>query len=190
MGKEAYQEDWVRIGLDEDGTEAFLDQGGIVRDLETALYSVWLKHVPPQGSPTYHELESAVEGATKPGTMPHCLKQLIELDLVRGCSRTMTMIVCDRENGVLDAISFRFPDWTTIKEGSIIDMVRQTIVANFKERSVNLIPEELPLVLPEESDPVFSALNVDPTPSRRQTSNRYKLEPKGGARLKLERVDV
>ncbi len=179
---ETYREDWVAIGCDEDGTEAFLDEGAVVRDLETSLFTAWIKHVPLPGSRTYEELQHAFSGARKQGIAPHHVKQLVEIDLEKGLSRTLNLVVCDKQGSVLDTISFRFPDWSEIQEESIIGMAGRSVAARFlDERKPEYREEALK----------FSAPSVHPKPDRIQVAKPFRAQPTTPVgELKLQQVDV
>ncbi len=179
---ETCQEEWVAIGSDEDGTEAFLDESAIVRDFEAALFTAWVKHVPVQGSRTYEELQHALSGARKFGTSPHHVKQLVEIDLAKRLSRTLSLVVCDKLDTILDTISFRFPEWTEIQEDSIMDFVRGSIAERFPDDSDAT----------ERVEPLkFSAPKAAPKPERVEISKTLKDAPPDSVdTLKLEQVDV
>jgi len=179
----SYKEAWVDVGVDEDGTEAFLDENGIVRDLENALFKVWIKHVPPPGSRTYAEMEQALKASHKSGRSPHHVKLLAEIDLPKGLSRTLNLVVCDREGAILDTISFRFPEWSKI-EDNIIDGVSSSIAARFPDA---------PRAEPRTESLRFRAPGVYVKPERIEVSRRYQIDKQqrtSGTSLKLQEVDV
>ncbi len=179
---EQSREDWVEIGIDDDGTGAFLDAGSIIRDLETTLFSVWMKHVPPPGSRTYGELERVLKPAKKNLAPPDHVKQLVEIDLARGLSRTTSLVVCDKADSVLEAISFRFPDWTNIDGDSIINNIKGIILNRFPD-AVSAPDVSFEFLSPKEH----------PKPDHVEISNRYRITNQTSdvrGKLKLEAVDV
>ena len=128
------KEEWIPIGIDDDGTQAFLDVNSIIRDLETiTLFTGWVKHVPSRASRTYGEIVRALKTAKKNLAPPDHVKQLIEIDFAKRLFRTLNLVVCDDRSRVLDVISFRFPDWTDIEMDSIIDKVRGKLQNRFPD---------------------------------------------------------
>jgi hypothetical protein len=176
-------EEWVAVGIDDDGTEAFLDAGSILRDLETtALFQVWVKHVPPEGSRTYAEISRVVEAAKKDAGKPGHVKQVIEINLAKEVSRNLSLIVCDNQGATLDVINFRFPDWAIIERESIIDKVREILLNRFPDATGGY---KGPLK--------FSAPGVHLKPERVETSNRYRIVPQSSelsSKFRLEKVDL
>ncbi len=180
---EPNREEWEEIGADDDGTAAYVDPKGIVRDLETSLLTVWVKLVPLQGSQTLAEIERALQSAQKHGT-PAYVKQLIEIDLPRGLSRMINLVVCDKHGAVLDAISFRFPEWSMIEAESITDKLRESVAAKFPEVPMAAVPER---------SLKFSPPKVRVKPDRVEISKRYQISdatPGSGIKLRLDEVDI
>lgn len=177
------KEEWIAVGVDDDGTEAFLDTASIVRDLETTtLFKVWLKHVPPQGSKTYAELLRTVKTAKKKSSKPGYVKQVVEIHFARDVSRNLDLTVCDNQGGVIDVINFRFPDWARIERGSIIDKVRDTLFSRFPDATGG------------HKEPLkFTPPKVHPKPDRVEDSGRYRIhaeQPEVTGKLRLEQVDL
>jgi len=176
------KEEWIDLGIDDDGTEAFLDASSIVRGIETALCTAWMKHVPPQTSRTYKELAQALKTAKKHVAPPDHVRQFVEIDFVKGLSRTLNLVVCDKQGTNLDVISFRFPDWTKIDENSIIDKARATILDRFPDPAASR--SELLKFTPPE---------VHVKPERIEVSKRWRVADQPSnlrSKLKLEEVDV
>ncbi|MGD0233589.1 MAG: hypothetical protein ABSC55_03520 [Syntrophorhabdales bacterium] len=176
------KEEWIDLGIDDDGTEAFLDASSIVRDLETTLCTAWMKHIPPQTSRTYKELAQALKIAKKDVAPPDHVRQFVEIDCVKGLSRTLNLVVCDKQDTNLDVISFRFPDWTEIDENSIIDKARATILDRFPDRAEG------------SNEPLkFTPPRVHVKPERIEVSKRWRIADQPSdlrGKLKLEEVDV
>jgi hypothetical protein len=180
---EAGKEEWVTVGIDDDGTEAYLDAASIVRDLETTtLFKVWLKHVPPQGSRTYTEILAVVKAPKKGSGKPGHVKQMVEIDFAKDMSRNLHLIVCDNQGGILDVIDFRYPDWATIERGSIIDEVRDALFSRFPDATGG------------HKEPLkFTAPKVHPKVEHVEISNRYRIAAQPSApsgKLRLEEVDL
>ena len=135
------KEDWVPLGTDDDGTQAFLDIKGITRDLDTTtVFRAWVKHVLPSGSRTYSEILSLLRKAKKNKASPDHVKQVVEIDCAKDTSRNLHLVVCDKRSRILDVISFRFPEWTDIKEKSILERVQKSIKETFPDATQ--IPNE------------------------------------------------
>ena len=180
---ETGKEEWVAVGIDDDGTEAYLDAASIARDLETTtLFKVWLKHVPPQGSKAYAEIVQVIKAAKKDSGKPGHVKQVVEIDFANDMSRNLHLIVCDNQGGILDVIDFRYPDWATIERGSIIDEVRDALFSRFPDATVG------------HKEPLkFTAPKVHPKVERVEISNRYRIAAQPSApsgKLRLEEVDL
>jgi hypothetical protein len=127
-------EEWIPIGADDDGTQAFLDVKNITRDLDaTTVFKAWVKHVPPSGSRTYSEILSLLKKAKRNLASPDHVKQVVEVDCAKDVSRNLHLVVCDKQSRILDVISFRFPEWTDIKEKSILDRVKKSIRETFPD---------------------------------------------------------
>ena len=177
------KEEWLDIGIDDDGTETYLNAADIVRDLDTiTLFKVWLKHVPPQGSKTYAELLQTAKAAKNHSRKPSHVKQVVEIDFAKDMSRNLHLIVCDNQGGTIDVINFRFPDWARIERGSIIDKVRDTLFNRFPDATGG------------HKEPLkFSPPKVRVKPERVEVSNRYRIADQPSApsgKLKLEEVDL
>ncbi len=176
-------ENWVTIGIDDDGTEAYLDEANILRDLErTSLFRVCLKHVPREASRTYAELLQAVKTAKrKTGKVSH-VKQVVEIDFAKDASRNLHLVVCDRGGGIIDVINFRYPDWLSIERGSIVDKVRDALFNRFPDATGG------------SAEPLkFNQPRLYPKPEREETSNAYCAgaqvqQPIG--KLRLEKSDL
>jgi hypothetical protein len=180
---ETGKEEWVTVGIDDDGTEAYLDAASIVRDLETTtLFKVCLKHVPPQGSRAYAEIVQVVKAAKKDSGKPGHVKQVVEIDLAKDVSRNLHLIVCDNQGGILDVIDFRYPDWANIERGSIIDKVREALFSRFPDATGG------------HKEPLkFITTKVHPKIERVEISNRYRIaaQPSApGGKLQVEEVDL
>ena len=179
---EPNREEWVEIGADDDGTIVYVD-ANVVPDFETSVFTVWVKLVPLQESKTFAEIKRALESAHKRGT-PDYAKQLVEIDLPKGLSRMINLVVCDKNGAILDAISFRFPDWAPIEPDSITDRVRESIATKF--------PDVLTAALPERSLK-FVSPKVRVKPDRVEISKRYQISDTTsgeGSKLRLNEVDV
>jgi hypothetical protein len=177
------KEEWIGVGVDDDGTEAFLDAASIVRDLDpVTLFKVWLKHVPPQGSKTYAELQQMAKAAKKSSGKPGYVRQVVEIDFAKDMSRNLHIVVCDNQGATIDVIDFRFPDWARIERGSIMDNVRDTLFTKF------------PDAMGDHKEPLkFSAPKVHPKPEHIEVSNRYLINaqpPKPADKLRLEEIDL
>ena len=175
--------EWVAVGVDDDGTEAYLDAGSIVRDIEpVTLFKVCVMHVPPEGSRTYAELLEIVKAAKKNSGKPGHVKQVIEIDFAKDAFRNQHLIVCDQEGGILDVINFRYPDWANIERGSIIDKVREALFSRFPDATGG------------HKEPLkFSPPGVHLKPERVEVSNRYRINvqpPEGAGKLSLEEIDL
>jgi hypothetical protein len=137
MGMERIEpgmEEWMPIGADDDGTQAFLDVKNITQDLDTTtVFKAWVKHVMPSGSPSYREILGLLKKAKKNLASPDHVKQVVEIDCAKDVSRNLHLVVCDKQSRILDVISFRFPEWTGIKERSILDKVKKSIRETFPE---------------------------------------------------------
>lgn len=182
MRIEPDKEEWIDLGVDDDGTAAFLDANSIIRDLETALCTAWMKHVPPQTSRTYKELAQALKIAKKHVGPPDHVRQFVEIDFVKGLSRTLNLVVCDKQGIKLDVISFRFPDWTKIDEDSIIDKARATILDRFPDPGAS-----------RSESLKFTPRGVHVKPERIEVSKRWRVADQPSdlrGKLKLEEVDV
>jgi hypothetical protein len=180
---ETGREEWVTVGIDDDGTEAYLDSASIVRDLEaTTLFKVCLKHVPPQGSKAYAEIVQVIKAAKKDSGKPGHVKQVVEIDFARDMSRNLHLIVCDNQGGILDVINFRYPDWANIERGSIIDKVREALFSRFPDATGG------------HREPLkFSPPRVHLKPDHVEISNRYRIAaqpsvPSG--KMRLEEIDL
>ena len=177
------REEWVTVGIDDDGTEAYLDSASIVRDLEaTTLFKVCLKHVPPQGSKAYAEIVQVIKAAKKDSGKPGHVKQVVEIDFAKDMSRNLHLIVCDNQGGILDVINFRYPDWANIERGSIIDKVREALFSRFPDATGG------------HREPLkFSPPKVHLKPDHVEISNRYRIAaqpsvPSG--KMRLEEIDL
>ena len=128
-------EEWIPIGADDDGTQAFLDAKNIMRDLDaTTVFKAWVKHIPPSGSRSYMEILSLLKKAKKKNlASPEHVKQVVEIDCAKDVSRNLHLVVCDKQSRILDVVSFRFPEWTDIKERSILDKVKKSICETFPD---------------------------------------------------------
>jgi hypothetical protein len=170
-------QEWVAVGVDDDGTQAYLDAGSIVRDIEPAtLFKVCVMHVPPEGSRTYAELIEIVKAAKKNSSKPGHVKQVIEIDFAKDAFRDQHLIVCDKQGAVLNVINFRYPDWTNIERGSIIDKVRDDLFRRFPDATGG------------HAEPLkFSPSRAHLKPDRIEVSNRYRIdaEPSKPAGLPL-----
>jgi hypothetical protein len=137
MGMERIEpgmEEWIPIGADDDGTQAFLDVKNITRDLDTTtVFKAWVKHVMPSGSPSYKEIMGFLKKAKKNLASPDHVKQVVEIDCAKDVSRNLHLVVCDKQSRILDVISFRFPEWTGIKERGILDKVKESIRETFPD---------------------------------------------------------
>ncbi len=182
MRTDTYQGEWRAIGVDEDGTESYIDDGAVVRDADTSFFTVWMRHVPPEGSPTYAELCAALGPAcASRGEAPHHVRQLVEIDLAKDLSRTLRLVVCDEAGRVLDTIGFRRAEWTEIGTG-IMATVRESVAKKFPEAAIAI----------GRSDSLrFSAPKVHVKPERIEMSKRYRVSESSspsGTKLKLEEV--
>ena len=127
-------EDWVPIGTDDDGTHAFLDVNNVTQELDaTTVFKAWLKHVPPSGSRTFSMMRSLLTRPKKNHAAPDHIRQVVEIDCVKEISRTLHLVVCDRQNRVIDVINFRYPEWVDIAEKSILDRAKSSIKEAFPE---------------------------------------------------------
>jgi hypothetical protein len=180
---ETGKEEWLAVGIDDDGTEAYLDAASIVRDLETdTLFKACLKHIPPQGSRTYTEILQVVKTAKKDAGRPGHVKQVVEIDFAKDMSRNLHLIVCDSQGGILDVINFRYPDWAHIERGSIIDKARDALFTRFPDATGGH-KEPLKFVPPR----------VHPKPDRVELSNRYRIAAQPSApsdKLRLKEIDL
>jgi hypothetical protein len=125
-------EDWVPIGTDDDGTHAFLDVNNVTQELDaTTVFKAWLKHVPPSGSRTFSMMLSLLKRPEKNHAAPDHIRQVVEIDCAKERSRTLHLVVCDRQNRLIDVINFRFPEWSDIAEKSILDKAKSSIKEAF-----------------------------------------------------------
>jgi len=188
---EPSKEEWVPLGTDDDGTQAFLDVKSVTRDLDaTSIYRAWVKHVLPSGSRTYSEILSLLRKAKKNKASPDHVKQVIEIDCMKDVSRNLHLVVCDKQSRILDVISFRFPEWSEIKERSILEKVQKSIKETFPD-AIQIPNEPLqfrrprvavkPVDMESAEVPVLSAAPGQemPGPSTIQS-----------AKLKLQQADV
>ena len=179
---EPHREDWQEIGADDDGTIVYFDPK-VVRDFETSFFTVWVKLIPLEGSQTFVEIKRALESQQKRGT-PDYVKQLIEIDLPRGLSRMINLVVCDKHGAILDAISFRFPDWSPIEADSITDRVKENIATKFPE---------VPTAKGPELSLKFTPPKVRVKLERVEMSKRYQIsnaEPGTDSKIRLDEVDI
>jgi hypothetical protein len=176
-------EEWVAVGIDDDGTKAYLDAGSIVRDIEpVTLFKVCVIHVPPEGSGTYAELQGMVKAAKKSSGKPAHVKQVIEIDFAKDAFRNQHLIVCDKKGTTLSVVSFRYPDWINIERGSIIDNVRDALFGKFPDATGG------------HAEPLkFSSPRVHLKPEHLETSNRHLIVPQLSQpkpKLRLEEIDL
>lgn len=131
---EPTKEEWVPIGTDDDGTHAFLDVKNVTQDLDAAtVFKAWLKHVPPSGSRTYSMMLSLLKRPKKNHAAPDHIRQVVEIDCGKEMSRTLHLVVCDRQNRVIDVINFWYPEWVDIAEKSILDRAKKNIKETFPD---------------------------------------------------------
>jgi hypothetical protein len=180
---DAGKEDWLAVGVDDDGTKAYLDTGSIVRDLEPATrFKVCVMHVPPQGSQAYAELLRVAREVKKNAGKPGHVKQVIEIDFAKDASRNMHLVVCDDEGRTLNVINFHYPDWVTIERGSIIDKVRDALFSRFPDATGGHV------------EPLrYSPPKVHMKPDRVEISQRYRVANQRAdvdGKLKLQEGDV
>ena len=131
---ESAKEEWVPIGTDDDGTHAFLDVKNVTQELDsTTVFKAWLKHVPPSGSRTYSMMLSLLRRPKKNHAAPDHIRHVVEIDCARERSRTLHLVVCDKQDRVIDVINFRYPEWLDIVEKSILDKAKSSIKEAFPE---------------------------------------------------------
>jgi hypothetical protein len=131
---EPTKEEWVPIGTDDDGTHAFLDAKNVTQELDsTTVFKAWLKHVPPSGSRTYSMMLSLLKRPKKNHAAPDHIRQVVEIDCAKERSRTLHLVVCDKQDRLIDVINFRYPEWVDIAEKSILDKAKSSIKEAFPE---------------------------------------------------------
>ncbi|MEO0249709.1 MAG: hypothetical protein ABIN58_09295, partial [candidate division WOR-3 bacterium] len=129
---EARKEEWVFVATDDDGTQTYMDVAGVTKELdEAAFFKIWLKHVPPPGGQTFGEIQRPLTKNKRGLGAPHHVRQVVEIDCFKGVSRSLSLVVCDKRGQVLHVIHYRFPEWSDIKEGSLLSIVKKNIEEQF-----------------------------------------------------------